>query len=120
MSSLIVKHFVHSTRPKERRALICLRGVTMSQSARHFSERQIGLLKGWDTLFQRLLTSAIFSDSGQDPGAQEVALGLACDQTAQAVVDTWEEAYSCVKNVLQPFIEAKRTSLAYFPPLSAQ
>ena len=48
-----------------------------------------------------------------------MALGLAHDHTAQSVVDTWRESYECVQRILNPFIEAKRSSLAYHRPPSA-
>ena len=34
------------------------------------------------------------------------------------MVDTWRESYESVQHILNPFIEAKRTSLAYFSPPS--
>ena len=105
--------------PKHNLAAACRVASVMPQQERHFSEHQLGLLRGWDTLFQRLLASSIFADVGQDQGTQEVALGLAHDHTAQSVVDTWRESYECVQRILDPFIEAKRTSLAYFSPPSA-
>ena len=49
--------------PKQNRAAVCRVAFNMPQQERHFSEHQLGLLRGWDTL-------------GQDQGAQEVALGL--------------------------------------------
>ena len=110
---------VELTRPKPIRAVACYPAPTMAQPERHYSEHQLEILRGWDTLFQRLLTSSIFADVGQDQGAQEMALGLAHDHTAQSVVDTWRESYECVQHILNPFIEAKRSSLAYHRPPSA-
>ena len=110
---------VDSSRPKPIRAAVCLAVPIMTERERHYSEHQKEILRGWDTLFQRLLTSSIFADVGQDQGAQEMALGLAHDHTAQSAVDTWRESYECVQRILNPFIEAKRSSLAYHRPPSA-
>ena len=112
-------HSVDSSRPKPIRAAVCLAAPIMTEPERHYSEHQMEILRGWDTLFQRLLTSSIFADVGQDQGAQEMALGLAHDHTAQPVVDTWRESYECAQRILNPFIEAKRSSLAYHRPPSA-
>ena len=74
----------------------------MPPQERHFSEHQLDLLRGRGVLFQRLLASSIFADVGQDQGcqgAQEVALGLAHDHTAQSVDDTWRESYECVQHI---------------------